>query len=41
MIISEIHVQNIEKGLDKIGEEFSSLKQELLFILSENEEAKN
>lgn len=37
--ISEIHVQNIEKALDKIVEEFSSLKQELLFILSENEEA--
>ena len=39
--ISEVHVQNIEKGLDKIVEEFSSLKQELLFILSENEEVEN
>lgn len=38
--ISEIHVQNIEKGLDKIIEEFTSLRQELLFILSENGEAK-
>lgn len=39
--ISEIHVQNIEKGLDKIVEEFSTLKQELLFILSENEITEN
>lgn len=38
--ISEIHIQNVEKGLDKIIEEFSGLKQELLFILSENEEVK-
>ena len=38
--ISEIHVQNIERGLDKIIEEFASLKQELLFILSEDEEVK-
>ena len=38
--ISEINVQNIEKGLDRIIEEFTSLKKELLFILSENEEAK-
>lgn len=39
--ISEIYVQNIEKGLDKIVEGFSNLKQKLLFILSENDEAKN
>lgn len=39
--ISEIHIQNVEKGLDRIIEEFTSLRQELLFILSENEEAKN
>jgi hypothetical protein len=39
--ISEIHVQNIEKGLDKIVDEFSNLKQELLFILSENEVPEN
>ncbi|TXT18820.1 MAG: hypothetical protein FD133_667 [Erysipelotrichaceae bacterium] len=38
--ISEIHIQNVEKGLDKIIEEFSNIKQELLFILSENGEAK-
>lgn len=38
--ISEINIQNIEKGLDKIIEEFTNLKQELLFILSENEEVK-
>ena len=38
--ISEIHVENIENGLNKIIEEFSSLKQELLFILSEDEESK-
>ena len=38
--ISEINVQNIEKGLDRIIEEFTNLKKELLFILSENEEAK-
>ena len=38
--ISEINVLNIEKGLDRIIEEFTNLKQELLFILSENEEVK-
>ncbi|AMB98726.1 hypothetical protein AWM75_01365 [Aerococcus urinaehominis] len=38
--ISEVRVQNIEKSLDTIIEEFQDLKQELLFILSENEEEK-
>lgn len=39
--ISEIRVQNIEKSLETIIEEYRKLKQDLLFILSENEEAKN
>ena len=39
--LSEIRVENIEKSLDKIIDEFNSLKQELLFILSENTEVKN
>lgn len=39
--ISEIHVENIEKNLDKIVEEFKDMKQELLFMLSGNEDAKN
>lgn len=39
--ISEVRVQNIENSLDNIVEEFSSLKQELLFILSENDAQKN
>lgn len=38
--VSEIHVENIENGLNKIIEEFASVKQELLFILSEDEEPK-
>lgn len=36
--ISEIHVQNIEKNLNTIIEQFESMKKDLLFILSENEE---
>ena len=39
--LSEIRVEHIEKSLDKIIDEFNSLKQELLFILSENAEVKN
>ena len=34
-------VENIETSLDKIIEEFNVLKQDLLFILSENAEVKN
>lgn len=39
--ISEIRVQNIENSLDTIIDEFKDLKQELLFILSENEEVES
>ena len=39
--LPEIRVENIETSLDKIIEEFSGLKQDLLFILSENAEVKN
>ena len=39
--LSEISVENIETSLDKIIEEFNGLKQDLLFILSENAEVKN
>ena len=39
--LSEIRVENIESSLDKIIEEFNGLKQDLLFILSENAEVKN
>ena len=39
--LSEIRVENIEASLDKIIEEFNGLKQDLLFILSENAEVKN
>ena len=39
--LSEIRVENIETSLDKIIEEFNALKQDLLFILSENAEVKN
>lgn len=36
--ISEIYVHNIEKNLNTIIEQFESMKKDLLFILSENEE---
>ena len=39
--ISEIQVQNIEKNLSTIIEQFESMKQDLLFLLSENAEQKN
>ena len=39
--LSEIRVENIETSLDKIIEEFNGLKQDLLFILSENAEVNN
>lgn len=38
---SEIHVKNIEENLSTIIESFEVMKQELLFILSENEESEN
>ncbi len=39
--ISEVRVQNIEKNLETIIKEFESMKNELLFILSENAEQEN
>lgn len=36
--ISEIRVQNIENSLNAIVKEFESMKNDLLFILSENAE---
>lgn len=36
--ISEIQVHNIEKNLNTIIEQFESMKQDLLFLLSENAE---
>ena len=39
--ISEIRVQNIENNLETIIKEFESMKNELLFILSENAEQEN
>ncbi len=39
--ISQINVENIEKSLNTIIDEFKDMKQELLFILSENDEPKN
>ncbi|MDY3974245.1 hypothetical protein [uncultured Veillonella sp.] len=38
--ISEVHVENIERSLNTMVEEFGKLRQELLFILSENSEQK-
>lgn len=39
--ISEIQVQNIEKSLDTIIEKFEALKQDLVFLLSENADQAN
>lgn len=39
--ISEIRVEGIEKNLEKIIKEFESMKNDLLFILSENAETEN
>lgn len=39
--ISEIRVQNIENNLETIIKEFELMKNELLFILSENAEQEN
>lgn len=39
--ISEIRVQNIETNLETIIKEFESMKNELLFILSENAKQEN
>ena len=36
--VSEIQVQNIEKSLSTIIEQFEGLKNDLVFLLSENEE---
>ena len=39
--ISEVRVQNIENNLKTIIKEFESMKNDLLFILSENAEQEN
>lgn len=39
--ISEIRVQNIENNLETIIKEFESMKNDLLFILSENANQEN
>lgn len=39
--VSEIQVQNIEKSLDTIIERFEVLKQDLLFLLSEDVNQEN
>lgn len=39
--ISEIRVEGIEKNLETIIKEFESMKNDLLFILSENAETEN
>lgn len=39
--VSEIQVQNIEKSLDTIIEKFEILKQDLLFLLSEDANQEN
>jgi len=38
--ITNIQVQNIEKNLDTIIQQFEEIKKDLLFILSENAEQK-
>lgn len=38
---SEVQVQNIEKSLNTIIEQFESMKKDLLFLLSENEIQQN
>lgn len=35
---SEVQVQNIEKSLNVIIEQFESMKKDLVFLLSENED---
>lgn len=39
--VSEIQVQNIEKNLNTIIEQFEEMKKDLVFLLSENEENQN
>lgn len=39
--ISEIRVQNIESNLETIIKEFQAMKNDLLFILSENAKQEN
>ena len=36
--INELQIQNIESNLNKIVESFEEMKQDLLFLLRENEE---
>jgi len=37
--ITEVQIENVEKSLNVIIEQFESMKKDLLFILSENAEA--
>ena len=39
--ISEIQVQNIEKNLSTIIQQFEEMKKDLVFLLSENEDQQN
>lgn len=38
---SEVQVQNIEKSLNTIIEQFEEMKKDLVFLLSENENQQN
>ena len=38
---SEVQVQNIEKSLNSIIEQFEEMKKDLVFLLSENEDQQN
>lgn len=38
---SEVQVQNIEKSLNTIIEQFEEMKKDLVFLLSENEDQQN
>jgi hypothetical protein len=39
--ISEVQVQNIEKNLSTIIQQFEEMKKDLVFLLSENEDQQN
>ena len=39
--ISEVQVQNIEKNLSMIIQQFEEMKKDLVFLLSENEDQQN
>jgi len=38
---SEVQVQNIEKSLNTIIEQFEEMKKDLVFLLSENKDQQN